>query len=335
MAAFATLPVRDVVAANALLWFWTTGPLISIGAHIPVIKAWGFEPTAMGFTWAKLNKNASFPILSERDFFFGGGLTTRKNCEFVVLCRRGSPKQLAKDVRELIFSPVRDPAASLTKPIAASSGIAPVRGSISLAVKVAKDGPSGATRRRSSIKPILRIPPPPRHFRRQESSMIARAEDIARALKGRRCGKGWVCNCPAHDDHHPSLSVAQTRDGKTLVKCWSGCRQDDVLDALRRQGLWDGKARETSQAGKPRPLAAERETSLRPYDPMKTWRNAGPWVHGSAADTYFETRGIKLSDDEASSLRFAPGLWHWPTQTKWPAMLARVALADGTDSTHI
>jgi N6-adenosine-specific RNA methylase IME4 len=108
MAAFATLPVRDVVAANALLWFWTTGPLISIGAHIPVIKAWGFEPTAMGFTWAKLNKNASFPILSERDFFFGGGLTTRKNCEFVVLCRRGSPKQLAKDVRELIVSPVRE-----------------------------------------------------------------------------------------------------------------------------------------------------------------------------------------------------------------------------------
>ena len=46
--------------------------------------------------------------------------------------------------------------------------------------------------------------------------MIA-AEDIARALKGRRCSKGWICRCPAHDDHHPSLSVAQTRDGKTLV----------------------------------------------------------------------------------------------------------------------
>ena len=132
------------------------------------------------------------------------------------------------------------------------------------------------------------------------------ADTIARALKGRRCGAGWVCKCPAHDDHHPSLSVAETRDRKTLVKCWSGCRQDDVIDALRRRGLWDGKARETSQAGKPRALVAERETTLKPRDPMKTWRNAGPWVRGSAADTYLETRGIELSEDEASSLRFAP-----------------------------
>jgi N6-adenosine-specific RNA methylase IME4 len=83
-------------------------PLIAIGAHIPVIKAWGFEPTALGFVWVKLNKRASFPILSERNFFFGGGLTTRKNVEYCVLCRRGQPKRLAADVRELIVSPVRE-----------------------------------------------------------------------------------------------------------------------------------------------------------------------------------------------------------------------------------
>jgi N6-adenosine-specific RNA methylase IME4 len=45
MATIATLPVQDVVARDAFLWFWTTGPLISIGAHIPVMRAWGFEPT--------------------------------------------------------------------------------------------------------------------------------------------------------------------------------------------------------------------------------------------------------------------------------------------------
>ena len=37
MATIATLPVRDVVARDAYLFFWTTGPLISIGAHIPVM----------------------------------------------------------------------------------------------------------------------------------------------------------------------------------------------------------------------------------------------------------------------------------------------------------
>ena len=82
MAAFATLPVRDVVAANALLWFWTTGPLISIGAHIPVMHAWGFEPTAMGFVWVKLNPKASRRSSASAISFWGQGLTTRKNAEY-------------------------------------------------------------------------------------------------------------------------------------------------------------------------------------------------------------------------------------------------------------
>jgi N6-adenosine-specific RNA methylase IME4 len=108
MATFATLPVRDVVAANALLWFWTTGPLISIGAHIPVMHAWGFEPTAMGFVWIKLNPKASPSQFSERDLFFGPGLTTRKNAEFVIIGRRGRPKRLAKDVFEILVTPRRE-----------------------------------------------------------------------------------------------------------------------------------------------------------------------------------------------------------------------------------
>ena len=157
------------------------------------------------------------------------------------------------------------------------------------------------------------------------------ADTIARALKGRRCGAGWVCKCPAHDDHRPSLSVAETRDRKPLVKCWSGCSQDDVIDALKRRGLWDGKARETSP-WRPKPLDAVAKCD-KPSDPMRTWRNAAPWVRGSAADTYLETRGIELADDEGRSLRFAPSLWHWPTQSRWPAMLARVSLASGAEIT--
>ena len=169
--------------------------------------------------------------------------------------------------------------------------------------------------------------------RRTRAAPIARrAADLVWALKGRRCGAGWICRCPAHDDHHPSLSIAE-RDGKVLIKCWSGCGQDAVLDALRQRGLWEGKARETSQAGRTHALIAERETSLKPCDPMKTFRNAGLFARRSPAGRYLETRGIKLTDDEASSLRFAPALWHWPTQSRWPAMLARVSLATGAEIT--
>jgi N6-adenosine-specific RNA methylase IME4 len=108
MVTIATVPVCDVVARNAHLFHWTTGPLIAIGAHIPVMHAWGFEPTAMGFVWVKLNPKASPTQFSERNLFFGPGLTTRKNAEYVVLGRRGRPERLAKDVFEIILAPRRE-----------------------------------------------------------------------------------------------------------------------------------------------------------------------------------------------------------------------------------
>ena len=30
------------------------GALLAVGAHVPVMRAWGFEPTAIGLTWVKL-----------------------------------------------------------------------------------------------------------------------------------------------------------------------------------------------------------------------------------------------------------------------------------------
>ena len=166
------------------------------------------------------------------------------------------------------------------------------------------------------------------------SARAVRAEDIARALKGRRRGAGWVCKCPAHDDHHPSLTVAETRDGKVLLKCWSGCSQDAVIAALRRRGLWEGKPAYATPISRLLPIGG-RETSLNPRDPMKSWRNAAPFFRGTVADLYLERRGIKLTDDERGRLRFSPALWHWPSQTRWPAMLARVSLATGDEiATH-
>lgn len=64
------------------------------------------------------------------------------------------------------------------------------------------------------------------------------AERIAKGLqKARKSGKGWVANCPAHDDKNPSLSLADAGD-KVLVKCFAGCDQAAVVDALKNLGLW-------------------------------------------------------------------------------------------------
>jgi putative DNA primase/helicase len=67
----------------------------------------------------------------------------------------------------------------------------------------------------------------------------------------------------------------------------------------------------------------------KPRDPLKSWRNAAPFTRGSAADLYLRGRKLTLTEVEARSLRHHCELWHWPSQTRWPAMVACVSLADG------
>lgn len=104
------LPVRTLAAKDAHLFLWTTGPCLRMA--FDVIEAWGFRYSAIAFTWVKLKRShnalqlRSLP-LAEMDLHVGLGLTTRKNCEFVLLGRRGNAHRNAKNVREVILSPVR------------------------------------------------------------------------------------------------------------------------------------------------------------------------------------------------------------------------------------
>ena len=69
--------------------------------------------------------------------------------------------------------------------------------------------------------------------------MTPTASQIAFSLdKGRRVREGeYLACCPAHQDKSPSLSISEKSD-RTLVHCFSGCPQGDVIDALRSMGLW-------------------------------------------------------------------------------------------------
>ena len=168
--------------------------------------------------------------------------------------------------------------------------------------------------------------------------MTIPAPAISEALNGRPSGSGYVCECPAHVDLRPSLSVT-ARDGRVLVHCHAGCAQSAVIGALRRQGLWGDAivlgskptadvvdTTDASDAASHPILDPER-------GPMRSWRRAMPFSRGCIADLYLRHRGLKVTDEEACSLRFAPALWHWPTQTRWPAMLARVTSAAGEELT--
>jgi len=105
------LPVADAAAKDAHLFIWTTGPCLR--QTFEVMEAWGFRYSAVAFTWVKLKRSFDarqlrvLPTL-ESDLHVGLGLTTRKNAEFCLLGRRGNARRNAKDVREIILSPVRE-----------------------------------------------------------------------------------------------------------------------------------------------------------------------------------------------------------------------------------
>jgi putative DNA primase/helicase len=92
-------------------------------------------------------------------------------------------------------------------------------------------------------------------------------------------------------------------------------------------------ARVSSSPSVARAVAGKPASPDPPRDPLKAWREASPVVPGSAVDAYLKTRGVALTPIETRALRAHPALWHWPTQTKWPAMVALVKLADGTPVT--
>jgi N6-adenosine-specific RNA methylase IME4 len=100
------LPVKDVAAKDAHLFLWVTGP--NLPKAFFVMDAWGFRYSGVAFTWIKLKRKFEGLTFSEKDLHVGLGMTTRKNAEFCLLARRGSCRRLAKDVREVIISPVRE-----------------------------------------------------------------------------------------------------------------------------------------------------------------------------------------------------------------------------------
>jgi putative DNA primase/helicase len=151
---------------------------------------------------------------------------------------------------------------------------------------------------------------------------------IAKALGGRKAGKGWTARCPAHDDHDPSLSIVDGEDGKVLVRCHAGCAQAEVIAALRSRGLWEQRDNRAA----PRDVAnewPEGDDQKRTGRALANWQSATS-ANGTLVDNYFYCRGLHIPPPP--TLRFHPGLKH-PSGGIWPAMIALVTR--GSDDTPL
>lgn len=104
----AALPVRELGAKDCALFLWITGPFLAIGAHIPIMRAWGFKPSGIAFTWVKLNKRAGELFFMKSDLATGTGFTTRKNTEICLIGKRGHSVRRDMMVHEVIIAPRRE-----------------------------------------------------------------------------------------------------------------------------------------------------------------------------------------------------------------------------------
>ena len=91
------LPVAELAADNAVLFLWTTYPMLTEG--LKVIESWGFKYKTIAFQWIKLNRKAPTP-------FYGLGRWTRGNTEPCLLATKGKPQRIANDVFQLIQQPL-------------------------------------------------------------------------------------------------------------------------------------------------------------------------------------------------------------------------------------
>lgn len=98
-------------------------------------------------------------------------------------------------------------------------------------------------------------------------------EHLAAVLGARRCGKGWIAQCPGHKDKRPSLSISE-RDGKLLVHCFAGCTQDAVIDALHCMGLWPERQRKAWTAADRAAWRKQRKYMEKYLPTALLWRRA-------------------------------------------------------------
>lgn len=172
------------------------------------------------------------------------------------------------------------------------------------------------------------------------------------------CGKatksngGWMCSCPisshgrGRGDQNPSLSLSVGNDGQFLAKCFSGCTFEDVLDALKNQGLIKNQSissQLTQRKSQPSGNLSDdqkKEPERKQKQAFSIW-NTSINAKGTLVETYLQSRGLTVSPPD--TLRFHPDLEYWEQREegkpkligRFQAMIALVQKYPGEDCVGI
>ena len=155
---------------------------------------------------------------------------------------------------------------------------------------------------------------------------------IAESLgKAARNGRGWITQCPVHEDRTPSLSLSRGSHGDFLAHCFAGCPFDSIVTALKRRGLLPDRQSNASssrpvrvsQPAKQEDRTEEERATYNRQKAKELWHKAKP-VQGTLAAVYLQARLGQFFQGIPSTLRFLPSLRHTSSGRSFPAMIAAV-----------
>lgn len=107
----AKMPVGRLAAPDATLFLWATMPLLPDA--FDVMAGWGFRYVTCAFVWVKqyARSNGAFLFVQDveatLDAYSGLGSWTNSNAELCLLGKRGKPKRVANDVKQIVVEPRR------------------------------------------------------------------------------------------------------------------------------------------------------------------------------------------------------------------------------------
>jgi len=90
------LPVGQLADKHCSLFMWATMPKLK--EALMVGEAWGFKYITCAFTWVKLNP-------SGKGIYSGLGHWTNGNAELCLFFKKGAPKRIAKNVKQIQVFP--------------------------------------------------------------------------------------------------------------------------------------------------------------------------------------------------------------------------------------